>query len=168
MLNAHWCTDAYTYNLSHSLWIPCFHLKKNPRGVLSSSPKRVYCSYSRTIYFLKIKYQQSMQYMKPFLWICTFNERLNNLFSRVLLCSGYVSCVCALIASVVKRCRIFMSVAFIAMVFAYVTKFSLEQYRWIAKEPLKVMMENVQKREFKIMLWCSHDGFCLKEVETDL
>lgn len=46
--------------------------------------------------------------------------------------------------------------------------FSLKQHRLIVKEPLKVIMESVQKREFKIMLWCSHDGFCLKEVKTDL
>lgn len=157
-------------NLPHSLWIPCFYLK-TLHCVLCPSPKCVYCSYSRTmIYFLKTEYQQSMQYTKPFLRICTFNERLNNLFFlslfRVLLCSGYVSSVCALIGSMVKRCWMFVSVAFIALVFAYITVSSW-RVQMNCKGPLKVMMENVQKREFKIM-WCSHDGFCLKEVETDL
>lgn len=112
-------------NLPHSLWIPCFYLK-TLHCVVCPSPKCVYCSYSRTmIYFLKTEYQQSMQYTKPFLRICTFNERLNNLFFfslfRVLLCSGYVSSVCALIGSMVKRCWMFVSVAFIALVFAYIT-----------------------------------------------
>lgn len=49
---------------TNSLWIPYFDLKSLPLCFIAPLPKRVYCSYSRTIiYFLKTEYQQSMQYI---------------------------------------------------------------------------------------------------------